>query len=275
MKNQEAFLGEFIGTYLLVLFGTGAVAVSTLFEQYDGILPVALVWGIAVTLGIYTTRNLCCAHFNPAVSIAMVASRRMSARKLPVYLSAQFTGALAAAFTIYGVFANNIATYESANHIIRGTQASRMSAKMFGEYYYFGGEQTVSMPLAMVAEGLGTFLLILMIFVLTEGCNTGKPGNDLSPMFIGLSLCMVICLFAPLTQAGFNPARDFSPRIVAFVFGWGEAAFPDAKGGFFFVYMFAPVVGGILAGMLFTKVIEPTMDRKLTDCSCCDREEVL
>lgn len=274
MESRRSFLGEFIGTYILVLFGTGTVAVTVCFDQYQSIFQIAVMWGVAVTLGIYATRNLCCAHFNPAVSIAMVATGRMAARKLPVYLAAQCAGAFAAGMTIYAGFASSIAAYEEANNIVRGSMESRMSAKMFGEYYYFTGEQTVSMPLAMFAEGMGTLILVLMIFAMTEGCNTGKPSNNAAPMFIGLALSSVICLFGPLTQAGFNPARDFMPRLVALLFGWGKAAFPDSQGGFLWVYILAPVVGGLIGGLLFTKIIQPLLTtEKSGACGCCGNNE--
>lgn len=269
MENRKAFLGEFIGTYMLVIFGCGTVAVGTLFNQYQSIFQIAAMWGIAVTLGIYAARKLCCAHFNPAVSIAMAVTGRMDARQLPVYLAAQFIGAFIGGLTLYLTFHTNIAAFETVHHIIRGTQASRLSAKMFGEYYYISGTQTVHMPLAMFAEGMGTFILVFMIFALTEGCNTGKPSNNASPFFIGASLSSAICLFAPLTQAGFNPARDFAPRMVALMFGWGKAAFPDNCGGFFFVYMLAPVIGGVLAGLLFTHLVEKNMNDE-PKCSTCD-----
>ena len=76
------FLGEFIGTYLLVFFGCGSVAVSVLYSAFSGLFQVAAIWGIAVTLAIYATRHLSCAHLNPAVSIAMVLAGRMHMRKL-------------------------------------------------------------------------------------------------------------------------------------------------------------------------------------------------
>ena len=93
MRHSKEFIGEALGTFLLVLFGCGSVAVSILFNAYEGIMQIALAWGIGVTLAIYLTRHLSCAHLNPAVSLAMVISKRMSVRKLPVYLLAQFAGA--------------------------------------------------------------------------------------------------------------------------------------------------------------------------------------
>jgi len=271
----KEFAGEWIGTYLMVLFGCGAVAVSVLFKQYDSILQIAAVWGIAVTIAIYATGDLCCAHFNPAVSLAMTVTGRMSPRKLPAYLTAQFTGAFAAALSLYGLFGSNIAIFEKENHLIRGTAGSALSAKMFGEYYQnlSGASQPVSMPLAMAAEALGTFILVFMIFALTEGCNTKRPQHNTAPIFIGMTLAMVICLLAPLTQAGFNPARDFAPRMAAFLLGWGEAAFPDHSGGFFFVYMLSPVIGGIAAGLVFEKVIRKLMEKQGEDDCCCKKEQ--
>ena len=115
---------------------------------------------------------------------------------------------------------------------------------------------------AMLAEAVGTFILVFMVFALTEGANVGRPDNDIAPLFIGLTVTTCLVLIAPLTQAGLNPARDFAPRLVALIFGWGVAAFPDGSGGAFWVYIFAPIVGGILAGVLYTHVLERFMVAK-------------
>ena len=99
--NYKNFIGEFLGTFILVFIGCGSVAVSVLFSAYGGLFQVAAVWGIGVTLAIYVSRGLSCAHLNPAVSIAFVVAGRMSARKLPVYLGAQFPAAFAAAAMLH------------------------------------------------------------------------------------------------------------------------------------------------------------------------------
>lgn len=271
MRYSKEFIGETLGTFLLVLFGCGSVAVSILFGAYNGILQIAMVWGVGVTLAIYLTRHLSCAHLNPAVSLSMVVGGRMSIRKLPVYLIAQFAGAFLAGLVVYMLFEPSISAYESTHHIIRGTAESVQTAKMFGEYYSAPGSlAVVSLPLAIGAEAFGTFLLVLMIFALTEGCNVGRPNDALAPLFIGLTVASVICLIAPLTQAGLNPARDFGPRLVAWATGWGDAAFPDKVGGFFYVYILAPVFGGILASLFFVHVLEPTMKRSSVHCNCAN-----
>lgn len=270
---KREFIGEALGTFVLVLFGCGSVAVSVLFDAYQGLMQIALAWGVSVTLAIYLTRHLSCAHLNPAVSLAMVLSGRMSLRKLPVYVGAQLVGAVLAGLTLYLLFAQSIAAYENANHIVRGTAESVRTAMMFGEFYPNpGSTAVVSLPLAMAAEAFGTLLLVLMIFALTEGCNVGRPDDALAPVFIGLTVTSIICLIAPLTQAGLNPARDLGPRMVAWFMGWGEAALPDRTGGFFHVYILAPLLGATAASQFFLHILEPAMAGPKDACNCMTSE---
>lgn len=270
MNYLRGFAGEFIGTFIIVLFGCGSVAVTVLFSAHAGLFQVAMVWGLGVTLAIYATRRLSCAHLNPAVSIAMVVSHRMSATMLPCYLFAQFFGAFVAAALLYLLFSSSIVQYELANEIVRGTESSMASAMMFGEYYpnpMAGQIASVSTTNAFFAECTGTFALVFMILALTEGCNTGRPDQTLAPFFIGLTVAAIISIIAPLTQAGLNPARDLSPRLLAALCGWESAAFPDHHFGFITVYVAGPITGGILAALCFTGIIEPLMNSTAaTDC---------
>jgi glycerol uptake facilitator protein len=272
MKYKSEFLGEFLGTCIMVLFGCGSVAVTVLFDAHQGLLQIALVWGFGVSLAIYATRHLSCAHLNPAVTLAMVSSKRMRIEKMPVYILAQFLGAFTAGLLLYAVFSPSIVGFELAHQIVRGSPESMQVAKMFGEYYHLpGNSAVVSMPLAVAIEALGTFILVLMVFSLTEGCNLGRPDDNLAPVFIGLTVTSVICLLGPLTLAGLNPARDLGPRLVAWIFGWGPAAFPDSQGGFFWVYILSPIAGGQVAGLFFTRVLEPHMHRKRESCDCSSK----
>lgn len=257
---MKDFVGELTGTFVLTLFGCCSVAVAVLFGEYNSIFQIGLVWGLGVTLAIYLTRNICCAHLNPAVSVAMALAGRLKVRKLPLYIVAQLTGALLAGGVLYGLFSTSISHYEAIHDIVRGTAASVDTARMFGEFYPNPGDATVSvvsLPLAMCAEGFGTFLLVLFIFALTEDCNVGRPSSDLQPVFIGLTVSSIIFFIAPLTQAGLNPARDMGPRLVAYLAGWGDAALPDEAGGWFWVYALAPVIGASLAALFFKYVLEP------------------
>lgn len=256
----RAFIGEVLGTALLVLFGCGAVAMSVLFDAHSGLFQVATLWGMGVAMAIYATRSLSGAHLNPAVSIALAASGRFEWRCVPLYIGAQLLGALVGAGILYVLVADSIAAFEAANGIVRGSAESIRTAMIFGEFYPnpgAGPNARVSMPLAMGAEALGTFLLVLLVLALTDDANPGRPDASLVPCAIGLGLASIICLIAPLTQAGLNPARDLMPRLLAATMGWGRAAFPDAVGGFAWVYIAAPILGGILASLLYSNVLSP------------------
>ncbi len=270
-EHVSNFLGELIGTLILVFFGCGSIAVSILFSAHSGLFQIAAIWGVSVALAIYATRHISCAHLNPAVSVAMVVAGRMSVRKLLSYLLGQFTGAFLAAVFLYILFSSSIAQYENLNGILRGSSESIKTAMMFGEYFPnpgLGYEISVSAMNAFLAEMAGTFALVFLIFSLTDGCNVGRPDDSLSPLFIGLSITIIISVIAPLTQAGLNPARDFSPRVFAYLAGWKGAAFPDSHGGFFTVYILGPVIGGILAALLFERIVKPIMSNKSNSKTC-------
>ncbi|TBW32127.1 aquaporin family protein [Siculibacillus lacustris] len=265
MDASRHFVGELIGTFLLVFFGCGSVAVSVLFSAHVGLFQVAMVWGLGVAMAIYATRHLSCAHLNPAVSIAMVIGHRMSPSRLPAYLGGQFLGAFLAAAALYGLFSDSIAQYEALHQIMRGAANSVQTGMMFGEYYPNpgSGAAAVVTPLtAFLAEAIGTFVLVFLVFSLTEGCNVGRPDEATVPVFIGLTVTILISVIAPLTQAGLNPARDLAPRVFAMLAGWGSAALPDWGWGALTVYVIGPICGGALAAVAFIRVVEPLMADK-------------
>jgi glycerol uptake facilitator protein len=73
---MKDFIGEMLGTFVLTLMGCCSVAVAVLFGEYNSIFQIGLVWGLGVTLANFLTRNICCAHLNPAVSVVMVLAWR-------------------------------------------------------------------------------------------------------------------------------------------------------------------------------------------------------
>jgi glycerol uptake facilitator protein len=87
-------------------------------------------------------------------------------------------------------------------------------------------------------------------------------------VFIGLTVTIIICIIAPLTQAGLNPARDLSPRLFSYLAGWGRAASPDNNFGLV-VYGLAPIIGALIAAIFFTKIIEPIFLARDDVSSCC------
>ncbi len=100
-KSVLEFIGEFIGTFIIVFFGCGSIMSATLFESFDGLFQIAFVWIIGVTLAIYSSRRYSGAHLNPAVSIAMLVAGKMRLKQLPHHLLGQFFGAFASAGILY------------------------------------------------------------------------------------------------------------------------------------------------------------------------------
>lgn len=259
---RQALAGEALGTYLLVLFGTGSVATAVLTEAQIGLWQVAVVWGFGVTLAIYASATLSGAHLNPAVSLALALFRRQVfpfARFFP-YVCAQLAGAILAGATVAALFWPFILRFEAAKGVTRGASGSELSAMVFGEYFpnpaMFGTDAAahalVSPLHAAVVEGFGTAILVFVIFALTSPRNAAAP-TALTPFFIGFTVAVLISLFAPITQAGWNPARDFGPRLVAFLLGWGTIAIPGPDGGFW-VYVVGPLVGGPIGGLVWRLV---------------------
>ena len=257
---RRALAGEALGTYLLVLFGTGSVASAVLSGAQVGLWQVAAVWGFGVTLAIYVSAGLSGAHLNPAVSlsVALLRPADFPARRLLPYVAAQLAGAILAGATVAALFGPLLRRFEAAKGIVRGAPGSELSAMVFGEYFpnpaLFGSDTAaralVSPFQAALVEGFGTAVLVLVIFALTSPRNNEKPTANLAPFFIGFTVAVLISLFAPLTQAGWNPARDFGPRLVAFVSGWGTVAIPGPDGGFW-VYIVGPLIGGPLGGLVW------------------------
>lgn len=141
---------------------------------------------------------------------------------------------------------------------------------IFGEYFpnpaIFGtGPNATALvsPLgAMLVEALGTAILMLVIFALSDPNNAAAPEPTLVPFFIGFTVAALISLFAPITQAGWNPARDFGPRLLALLAGYGGVAVPGPQGGFW-VYIAGPLLGGPLGGLLYEQLLGPLLPRKV------------
>ena len=281
--SSRAFVGEAVGTYILVLFGIGSVAAAVATGAQVGLWQVAVVWAFGVALAIYVTANVSGAHLNPAVSLAFAIFRRsdFSFRMLPLYWAAQLIGAVLAGVTILAVFSPFIVRFESDNGIARGEAGSQLSAMMFGEYFpnpaiYGTGPDAAALisPVgAAFVEGFGTAILVLVIFSLTDQRNAGLSTKNMTPLLIGFTVAALISLFAPLTQAGWNPARDFGPRIVAFLAGWGSIAIPGPSNGFW-VYIVGPMVGAPVGAAVHEFLLRPGLQRITSKKNGNAREEI-
>lgn len=246
MKPPHPFLGELLGTFLLVFFGCGAVANAVIFEAYTGLFQIAAIWGIGLTIAITITGPMSGAHLNPAISIALAVVDSFPKRWLPLYLAAQLLGAFLAAALLYVLFSPGIAAFESAHDITRGASGSEASARIFGEFH----PTTTPVATAFLAEFLGTALLAFIIFTLTDKRREKPLPTWLIPPAIGATLTLLISLFAPLSMAGFNPARDFAPRLLSILAGWGEIPFVANGPSWWLTYLTAPILGAIIGGLI-------------------------
>lgn len=271
--SGRLFLAEALGTFLLVLFGCGSVHAASLLGAQVGLWQVAIVWGVAIMVAIYVVGAVSGAHINPAITIALAAWGRFTWPKVPLYIAAQLCGAMAAAAILFVVFGSFITAKEQQMLVTRGEPGSVVTAMCYGEYFPNPGRLSagaeglsqgdldshwplVTHPVAFGVEVLGTAILALAVFSLTDPRNSGAPAGNLAPVFIGLTVAALISIFAPLTQACFNPARDFGPRLVAYLAGWGSTAIPGPNGiGFVTVYIVAPIVGAWLGAAVYERLI--------------------
>lgn len=256
-------VAEVIGTFLLVLFGTGSVAAAVFTDAQVGLWQVAVVWGFGVAIAIYVTAAVSGAHLNPAVSLAFAIFRRQEfpVSKMFAYWASQMIGAILAGVAVFLLFNPFISDFESANGILRGEEGSQRSAMAFGEYFpnpaiYEQGAIVISHWHALAVEAFGTAILAMVIFALVDRRNAAIPNKGIAPFFIGFTVAILISLFAPITQAGWNPARDFGPRIVASLAGWGDIAIPGPDAGFW-IYIAGPLIGAPIGALIFEVAIAP------------------
>jgi glycerol uptake facilitator protein len=259
-------VAEAVGTFLLVFLGCGSVHAAVLMGAQSGVWQVAIVWGVAIALAIFTVDAISGAHINPAMTLAFAVWGRHPWKYVLPYFGAQFVGAFGAAAVLFGLFAGFISAKESEKGVKRGDPGSIVTAMCYGEYFPNPGgiasspsqydadehqefKKRFSHSAAFIAELLGTMILACMVFSLTDSKNPNRPQSNLAPIFIGLTVSVLISVLAPLTQAGFNPARDFGPRVFAYFAGWGAVAIPGlTEPGWLTVYIVAPFLGAVIGG---------------------------
>lgn len=264
MNLPKWFVGELIGTFLLVFFGCGSVASAVTSGALVGLFQVAIVWGLGIATAIYLTGSLSGAHLNPAVTIAMAVYRGFPKAQVLPYIAVQMLGAFLSVAVLYLIFSAPLKSFEDEHKITRGTPGSEASAKVFGEYFPNPGTEgltpesrkLITHAPAFAAEVIGTAILLLVIFCVTDPKNHCMPHVLIAPT-IGLTVTLLICLLGPLTMACFNPARDLAPRIFCSLVGWGKVPFSANGIGWLTVYILAPILGALLGGLIYTKLFKP------------------
>jgi glycerol uptake facilitator protein len=232
-------IAELIGTYVLVFLGTGSVVTAVLLLQ--GWSPVAgnsfnvgidiaawlaigLVFGIAVTAMIYVFGHISWAHINPAVSIAMWATKRMPTNDMLAYVLAQFIGAVLASFSIV---------------LIWGSRAINTGLGAPGMFY------GVSYWQAILCEAVATFFLMLAI--MGTAIDSRSP-RGWAGLIIGLVVAGDIAVVGNITGSAINPARAFGPYLAGWLMGgtvdWWQ--YP--------IFVVGPILGALAAAFLYDYV---------------------
>lgn len=272
-------LAEAIGTGFIVIFGVGSVCCAVLTGALQGLLQVALVWAIAVALAIYATGAVSGAHLNPAVSLALAAWRpeAFPRRKLVPYVAAQMAGAVAAGCINLAVFGELFDRFDAKRGCRRGEPCSVFSAMAFGEYApnpgAFGADWANGAPdfagphVVLLVEAWGTFVLMYLILALTN--PAAEVPKAAQPPLIGLAVAALIACYAPITQAGWNPARDLGPRLVAWAAGYGKVALPGPRSDFW-AYVVGPCLGALCAVPVYDRTLGAGLrpaDVELSECA--------
>ena len=224
------FMGELLGTMVLIIFGVGVVGGVLLKwskAEDSGWVVITLGWGLAVTMGIYVSGTVSDAHINPAVTIAFASIGDFPWNKVPMYITAQMLGAAIGAII---VFLNYLPHWEKTKD-----QAAKLAVFATAP----GSSREVrSLSSNVVSEAIGTFVLILgLLFI---GNNQFAEG--LNPLIVGALIAAIGMSLGGATGYAINPARDLGPRIV-------HALLPiPGKGGSDWGYSWVPVFGPIIGG---------------------------
>ncbi|MCU0961340.1 MAG: MIP family channel protein [Pirellulaceae bacterium] len=239
---------EFLGTFVLIVFGCGSVAQVLLSGQKHGeYLSINIGWGLGVMLGVYVAGGVTGAHLNPAVTLALAVWRRFPRGKILPYCGAQLVGAFVASVVVYVTYRDALDVFDGG---VREVLGSRGTAGIWATY-----PQPFLTPVigGLLDQIVGTALLILCVFALSDPRNLA-PVSHLTPVLVGATVLAIGIAFGYNSGYAINPARDLGPRLFTFVAGWGADVF-RAGHSWWWVPIAGPLIGGVLGGGLYDLLI--------------------
>jgi glycerol uptake facilitator protein len=228
------FIFEMIGTAFLILLGDGVVANVVLNKtkgNNGGWIVITFGWSIAVFVGVYVSAAHSGAHLNPAVTIALAAAGKFDWANVPLYIAAQFAGAMIGAFLVW-------VSYKK--HFDETTDADAKLA------VFCNSPAIRNTPFNLATEIIGTFALVFGVLFIT-GADVKLGSLDALPVAL-LVLGIGLSLGGP-TGYAINPARDLGPRIVHFILPINGKR--NSDWGYSWIPVIGPVIGGLLAAFLF------------------------
>lgn len=224
---MQPFVGEFVGTMLLILLGDGVVAgvlLKNSKSENAGWIVITLGWALAVTMGIFVSGPLSGAHLNPAVTLALAATGQFAADKVPMYIGAQMLGAFVGACLVYLHYLPHWAKTDDAG--LKLAVFSTAPAE----------RNTIA---NCISEFIGTFVLMLGLGAI----GSTEFAAGVNPLAVGGLIAAIGISLGGSTGYAINPARDLGPRIA-------HALLPiPGKGGSDWGYAWIPVVAPILGGI--------------------------
>jgi len=212
-KNGRAYLAELIGTFALTFIGGGAIANG----GQGALIGIALAHGLAIMTMIYAVGHISGGHFSPAVTIGLLVGGKISMSDAVAYIISQVIGATLAGFVLLSTFADT------------GAKTGYLGTPNFGP--------NVSLMIAILAEIIMTFFLVLTVWGAAVDGRTAGPAVGLA---IGMVVAMDILMGGPVTGAAMNPAR------------YTGTAIASGKLDQFWVYWVGPIIGGVIAGLLYS-----------------------
>jgi len=263
-------IGEFFGTMILILFGDGVVATVFLYSNIGANnaptpfatewIVIILGWGLAVMLGIYVAGAISGAHINPAVTLALAASRRHPWGKVLPYWVSQIAGAFVAGGILYFVYQGALVHALMVNHLTIGQIAQQTTGNGYGWIFYTFPKAFVGTFGAFGDEFLGTALLVGLILAIVDGRNQPVQSN-LNPLIIGFLIVAIGASFGLNTGYAINPARDFGPRLWIAIVSNG-ASF-SADNYYFWIPIVAPLTGGVVGAFIYDFTSGKVLEAKI------------
>jgi len=251
-------IAEAIAMFIIIGMGDSAACMYTLYDPSpykQAYWGVCIAWGLAVTIAIYVTGGVSGAHANPAVSLAMAMFRGFSWKKVLPYSLAQIVGAFAGAAVVYLMFQPVIDNFNAVNHLTRAGDGGAAGV-------FFTHPGLAITPLhALMDQVVLTAFLMIGIFAVTEERNVLAPQGNSGALIIGLLVAMIGASAGYLEAWALNPARDFGPRLFAWMMGWGAQAFPS-PGNYWWVPIAGPLIGGVVGGAAHHYLILPYLPSK-------------
>jgi MIP family channel proteins len=243
--SREA-AAEFLGTLVLLVFGTGVVAEVVLSQQKSGMpLSIHLAWGLAVSLGIYVSAGVSGGHLNPAVTLALAARRGFPWRKVPAYVLAQTAGAFCGAALTFLTYREAFDHFDGGTRQVVGTLGT---GGIFATY----PQEFLSIGGGFVDQLVGTALLLVGVFAIADRRNAGPATGG--PLVVGGLVALIGMSFGFNAGYAINPARDLGPRLFTAMSGWGGDVF-RVGGGWWWVPLVAPCLGGLLGALVYDLLI--------------------